>query len=121
MKESTIERLRRVGVFLHKSGFDYNPLLGAFDKRPLCAIWHKSEEPTEKEIGILTEIVQEKIDKFNPRAVEGFSIEGANTITFKKEDGKWTFRRLTWSMGPTWYPKPGSLEEIREEEIREHI
>lgn len=113
LNQSTIDRLLKLGLYLHKVGglhFD-SPSLG-LTKIPICAIWEESEELTEEEVkrlgGIFTEIIQKQY----PDATKDFKATSANMITFRKVDGKWTFRRLTWEIGPIWYPIHGSLEEI---------
>jgi len=113
LSQSTIDRLLKLGLYLHKSGgvhFD-SPSLG-LTKMPICAIWEESEELTEEEIKTLGEIVAEFIKKYYPDVTKDFKATSANMIIFRKVDGKWTFRRLTWETGPTWFLEHGSLEEI---------
>lgn len=39
--------------------------------------------------------------------------EGKTAHVVKKlTDGRWTYRRLSWRQGPTWFPTPGPLHEI---------
>lgn len=115
LKKNTIEELRKVGVYLHKGGFGYDSLSSAFISLPLCAIWYESEEPTPDELTELSEIPKALAEYFNPQCVRNYCVEGVNMVTLKKENGKWTYRKMTWSEGPMWYPKYGSLENIKEE------
>lgn len=112
-------KLADTGIAVHSGGLRYDPILwmGIDPLTPVVAIWGESKIPTDEEIEAIKTIAQRKIDRFfHLSEVKGLSARGANMITlFKKEDDTWTFRRMTWQIGPTWYPKPGTLEEIREE------
>jgi len=112
MNQGLIERLRKIGVYLHSGGLSYNPIMAFSAKIPLVAIWKESEEPTDQEISQLAEIVETMAGHYKPTAVHDFIVEGANMVTLRKVNGKWTFRRMTWEMGPTWFLQPGTLEEI---------
>lgn len=118
MRKRTVSRLRKVGIYIHRGGFAYDATVNMFEKRPACMLWHKSEHPNRDEIKELGAIVEAWFKKFGIlRIPEDFLEEGANTITFKKENGRWTFRKLTWKVGPMWYPKPGTLKEIKERAV----
>lgn len=108
------KRLADTGIAVHRGGLNYDPM-GIDSLVPVVAIWLESELPTDEEIKTIRTVAQKKINRFfNPSAVEGLAVRGANMITlFKRVDGTWTFRRMTWQDGPTWYPKPGTLEEIK--------
>lgn len=114
MKEKVLKQLKKIGVFVHRGGFDYDRVGAMFNEYPVCAIWNESEEPTDEEIGLLAEIVRERLERYNPAYVKNFCVEGANTVTFNKRDGLWTYRKLTWRVGPTWHPQARSLREIKE-------
>lgn len=113
MKQGTIEKLKKIGVLIHQGGFYFSVIGYGLRMRPVCAIWHESEEPTEEEINILAEFVRKRLDEFSPRDRHEFLARGVNTTILKKEKGKWTFRLLTWDVGPTWHPEFNSLEEIK--------
>ncbi|KPJ56894.1 hypothetical protein AMJ49_03170 [Parcubacteria bacterium DG_74_2] len=117
MRQEIIKRLKKIGVSIHKGGYGYNPISGVFGRRPVCAMWHESEEPTKEEMTILERIVKKILSGFDPSEVKGFAAKAANTVTLKKEQGKWAFRRLTWK-GGLWssnvssYQSDGSLITI---------
>jgi hypothetical protein len=112
MKKETTERLKNIGIATHEGGFSSNGLETKSRKRAVCAIWHESEEPTREERIILKRIVKKLLDGFGPTEVEGFNAKAADTVTLKKEDGKWRFRRLTWKKRNSWSRIDGSLETI---------
>lgn len=114
MKKATIKKLEKIGVLIHRGGFYFDAIGYGLRMRPVCAMWHESEEPTKEEIDTLAEFVRKRLDEFSPQDRHEFLVRGVNTTTVKKENGKWTFRHLTWDIGPTWHPEFGSLEEIKE-------
>ncbi|MEK7377252.1 MAG: hypothetical protein AABZ57_08875, partial [Candidatus Margulisiibacteriota bacterium] len=94
-------------------GFAWDPIQGLFSgATPFLAVYGGSEEPTPEEMGTIEKIVKKLADGWNSSLVKDFTAEGANTVTLKKQDGRWTFRRMTWRVGPTWHNSPGTLEEI---------
>jgi len=115
MRKEIIERLKTIGVSIHKGGFECNLIDAMSGYRPVCALWYESEEPTEEEITILERIVAKKLSSFDREEVKGLAAEGANTVTLKKENGEWMFRRLTWTQRPLWSPKSSSLALIENE------
>lgn len=114
MKQEVMDGLQEVGVHLHSGGFGCDSFASMMARLPLVAIWYESEEPTLEEMQVLAAIVKERADLFRPSAVENFRVEGVNTVTLKKIGGQWTFRRLTWTRGPTWSPRLGTIQQIRE-------
>ncbi len=115
------ELLRSRGVYVVR-GMGVDPATGALFSYPLVALYHDTKTPTPEEVGLLGEAVQRRAGRFLPGEIHDFTVEGANTAIFRKVDaadgGRWTFRKLTWTRGPTWYPKPGALREIIAEAIR---
>ena len=112
MNEAMIEKIKAVGVAIHRGGFSYNPIVGMFSKREVLAIWQESEDPSDEEINTMAGLVQKMLSDFGPNSKEGFKASAANTVTLKKENGKWSFRRLTWTTRPLWSEISSSLGEV---------
>lgn len=114
LKAEVLEKLKLNGVALHQGGMS-TQLLGlatAVIKWPIASLWHESKEPTDEEIGLLGSFVRKHLGLAEGAPIEHGMIEGFNMVTFYKRDGQWTFRRLTWTEGPMWYPRSGTLEQI---------
>lgn len=106
--------LKDSGIAIHQSGFAYdiNTLLSD-DYRPAIAIWGQSQIPTKDEIEKIKLFAEAFISDFE--STKDLSAIGISTHTlFKKDNGNWTFRNMTWQIGPTWYPIEGSLDSIGE-------
>ena len=122
-EQELITAIGDTGIGLHRGGMNWDPLsptMDVFSQRltPMVAIWPESEVPTPEEVESIVQIGKDKLKKalFHPSEIQGLSAPGANMATlFKRPEGTWTFRRMTWSVGPMWFPKPGTLEEIKEQ------
>lgn len=111
-------KLLKKFIYIATGGFNFNILLNFNTKVPLIAIWEESEDPTDEEIEVIySRILKGAASIYYPHVIEQqkYTDEGHNTVTLKKEGGLWTFRRLTWSQGPMWSQKTGTIEEIAEE------
>lgn len=103
ISESTREQLKQVGVAIHDGGLYYDPITAIAFKTPFVALRNDSEEPTAEELALL-EAVKSKMAFWQ---VHEPVLEAANTATLVK-DGKWRFRRMSWTEGPTWFPVDGT-------------
>lgn len=79
---------------------------------PFLAIHESSEAPTPEEILIIGEIRKTIARKFGAQE-DALCGESANMVTIAKIDGRWTFRHMTWQVGPTWHPTTQTLEDIQ--------
>ncbi|MDP3999338.1 MAG: hypothetical protein Q8P76_01935 [bacterium] len=115
LTKRTKAKLMKMGIYTHAGGFGYDPIMAMGSRTAVMAIWYESEEPTAEELVLLKEIYQGRVTKWYPDVDKNFLAMSANTTTLKKENGVWTYRRMTWREGPTWSQKSGTLQEIRVE------
>jgi len=109
--------LKEAGLPIHRGGYKYDPLDRAFTIYSVLDISPDSELPTKEEIETLREIGQARTSKYYPEYVDGFYVEGATTVTFRKQSGQWTYHLATWQDTHAWSKKLGSLDEIRQDVI----
>ena len=118
LSEQMIKRLHERCIYVASGGFHFDVLLNLSSLTPLIAVYETSEEPTDKEIEFIhARILNDEAGIYIPEKIEEkrYAIEGHNTMTLKKENGKWMYRRLTWNQGPQWFPIQGtSIEELAE-------
>lgn len=114
------ELLQAIGenpIAVHSGGMHWDPIVGMFSERatPMVSLWQESEIPTDEEIEKLLKLGRDIMTRamFSTREIEALAAPGANMYTFfKKPDGNWTYRKMTWEI--MWHPQPGPLEEIAE-------
>ncbi len=75
----------------------FGPQWGA----PPLFIYEGSATPTQDELREIADKTQRLISE-----------KKAAHVVKKLTDGTWTYRRLSWNQGPTWFPTPGPLHEI---------
>ncbi len=91
-----------------------SPIFGN-GRAPIIAVHIDSHPPTDEEVSKIEDIGRAKISRlFVPSEVHGWYADGARITILKKidEKGIWTYRDSFWTVGPTWFPIPGSLEEL---------
>jgi hypothetical protein len=118
-KESWYKDFEACGVPISRNAYGFDPIVNGnpFNWSPIVSITIESDEPTRDEVDQIGAMAGHLVEKFSfhPTDVKGMFAKGFNTITFKKNfDGTWTFRRMSWTQGPTWFPIPGTLEELKE-------
>lgn len=104
--------LKETGIPIHRGGFRYNPVDRAFTIYPVLDVSPDSELPTENEIKTLREIGHARTAKYYPEYVDGFYVEGATTVTFRKQNGQWNYHLATWQDTGAWSSKPGPLDKV---------
>ena len=114
MRSETIDKIEKIGVVVHKGGFGINPIGAMSGYRQTCALWDKSEEPTAEEMLAMQSIVAKMLSNFTPEEKKGLKAKGVNTVTLKKEDGQWSFRRLTWRPN-VWSHTSSSLTALEKD------
>lgn len=118
-KESWYKDFENCGVPITRCAYGFDPIVDGnlFNWNPIVTVTIESAEPAKEEMEQIKGLAGYLVEKFSfhPSEVKGMFAQGINTITFKKNsDGTWTFRRMTWTVGPTWHPIPGTLEELKE-------
>jgi hypothetical protein len=112
--------LKDSDIAIHIGGFTHHDTLGLmFDEsyRPAVAIWGQSKIPNETEVETMVDLAKTILSSFG--RTKNLSAVGINTITlFKKDEDKWTYRRLTWNEGPIWHPQEEPLTDIKSRIIR---
>ncbi|TSC51887.1 MAG: hypothetical protein LiPW41_654 [Parcubacteria group bacterium LiPW_41] len=118
LSEQIIKKLHEKYIYLASGGFHFDVLLNIGALAPLIAIHETSEEPTDEEIKFIhSRILNDEAGIYIQDRIKEkkYAIEGHNTVTLKKENGKWNYRRLTWTHSPRWFPVQGvSIEELAE-------
>lgn len=92
-----------------------------FDSVPLIAVDHESKLPTQDEVKLIKEALDETLNKWygescikrimsKPYAMD----KGVNTVLLQKfGHDKWKYRRITWTVGPYMMPPEGdTLENV---------
>ena len=112
MEATMVARLEAIGVPIHKGGLDGTNLTLALARNFFLAIYEDSEKPTEEELEQIEALRQHIATRFGAslEVKQGIS---ANMVTIRKTEGRWTFRKMTWTTGPSWHPETRTLEDVR--------
>lgn|GEM_PF-3178210 len=118
LNELVIKKLIEKCIYVACGGFSFDVLSSLASVAPLIAVHQTSEEPTDEEIEFIhSRILKDEAGIYVSDRIEKkrYAVEGHNTVTLKKENGKWVYRRLTWDCGPQWFPIQGtSIQELAE-------
>lgn len=112
MDQKCIERLKSLGCAIQSGGLNSSDVSLGMMVMPFLAIYETTEDPTEEEMQQILELRQHIAMQFGA-SKESVDARGANMVTIKKENGRWTFRRLTWRVGPLWHPTVKTLADIQ--------
>lgn len=97
------ELLEGSGLAIHRGDLGFDVIAFGAMERPVVALHETTEEPAPEEVAALVELAKQLTRGSNrASAAEGYTLMMANTLTFRKRDGRWSYRGLTWKVGPTW-------------------
>ncbi len=97
-------------------------LTSCFKQNPLVSVDVSSDTPTDEELELLKKYQSFVGKLYIPIVMERPfpGSTGHNTTIFKKTGTRWQYRRITWTMGPTWIPEPATtLNDAIEREVGE--